>query len=305
MRIGKVSGRSSLIWATIGCIFAVDVVWLAFTRLSVERAGIVRAGAATGLLVAIAGFYAISRRSDAISRTAHVGAQWIAFSAVGVVLSYLVTSTHAPLVDHLLLSADLRLGFDWTGWTAWVDRNVVMHWSLAISYWLLFPEMILCLLWLPLAGSADELIGLLIVGALTTIAFSGFMPAIGHLPHASQVAQVIALRSGSLREIPLSHPEGLIAFPSFHIALAAILAYASRHTRWLFPLTCVLGVAIAISVPSEGGHYMVDALGGIAVAVCASAVIPSAWGIDSTMRDRYETSGQVGSRTRETIPAST
>jgi membrane-associated phospholipid phosphatase len=303
MHIRKVAGRTHLIWATIGCIFAVDVVWLSFTLLSVERTGIVRAGAATGLLVAIAVFYSISRRSDAISRTAHAGAQWIAFSAVGVVLSYLVTSTHAPLADHLLLSADLRFGFDWIAWTAWVDRNVAIHWFVAISYWALFPEMILCLLWLPLAGSADELIGLLIVGAITTIAFSGLMPAIGHLPHASQVAQVIALRSGSLREIPLSHPEGLIAFPSFHIALAAILAYASRKTRWLFPLTCILGVAIAISVPSEGGHYMIDVIGGFAVALFAAKVIPASWAIDPVPDTGYEIAERRMPASGETMPA--
>jgi len=268
----------------------------------VELSGIVSAVAATTLLSAIAVCYSISRRSDAISRAAHAGAQWIAFSAVGVVLSYLVTSTHAPLVDHLLLSTDLRFGFDWTAWTAWVNAHLAVHWFVAVSYWLLFPEMLVCLIWLPLAGSADELIGLLIVGALTTIVFSGFMPAIGHLPHASQVAHVIALRAGSMREIPLSRPEGLIAFPSFHTALAVILAYASRHSRWLFPLTCILGAAIVISVPSEGGHYIVDAIGGIGVALFAAIVIPGSWATDPAMEYCYEIADRREFLSEETTP---
>jgi len=303
-QIRSVTSRSLLIWAAIGCVFAVDVVWLSLSQLSVERYGIATAVVASALLTAIAVFYSTSGRSDAIARTAHASAQWIAFSTVGVVLSYLVTATHAPLVDHVLLLADLRLGFDWTAWTAWINAHLTVHWFVAVSYGLLFPEMLLCLMWLPLAGSGDELSGLLIVGALITIAGSGLAPAIGHLPHASQVAQVAALRAGTMREIPLSHPEGLIAFPSFHTALAVILAYASRRSHWLFPMTCVLGVAILISVPSEGGHYMVDAVAGIAVALCASAVIPRAWGIAPAIRYRYEATERAGSQSRETVPAS-
>jgi hypothetical protein len=297
------TNRSVVIWAAIGCVFAVDSLWLSLSPLSVERSGIATAVIATALLTVIAMFYTTSGRSDAIARAAHASAQWIAFSTAGVVLSYLVTSTHAPLVDHTLLLIDLRLGFDWTAWTTWVGAHVAAHWFVAVSYGLLAPEMLLCLVWLPLAGSGDELIGLLIIGALITIVLSGFAPAIGHLPHASQVAQVTALRAGTMREIPLSHPEGLIAFSSFHTALAVSLAYASRRSRWLFPMTCLLGAAIVISVPSEGGHYIVDAIGGIAVALCAAAVIPRAWASSLAVRQLHETSEPTRPRSRETVPA--
>lgn len=269
--------RGFLIWAIIASVFAIDVIWLTYSSLSVERAGVRTAVCGTGFLIAIAVFYGVTKRSEPIQRTAMAAAQCIAFMAIGAVLSYLVTATNAPLVDHVLLSADARLGFDWTAWAGWVDSRIGVHWFLAISYWLLFPELILCLMWLPLAGSADELIGLIIVSALITILCSGFLPAIGHLPHASQVASVKALRAGTMHVIQLSHAQGLITFPSFHTALALVLVYASRTSRVLFRITCVVTVCVLLSVPSEGGHYLSDMIGGVAVAIVAAAIVPRSW----------------------------
>lgn len=272
-QLRSVSSATVWIWSTIAGVLAVDVVWLSVSSMSVDWLGIARPVAATGLLGTIAVIYSVTGRSAGISRTAHAAAQWIAFSAVGVVLSYLVTTTRAPLVDHVLLAADLRLGFDWTVWARWLVAHRTVHWLLAVSYWMLFPEVLLCLLWIPLAGSANELLGMLMIAALITIACSGFAPAIGHLPHAPQVAQVIALRAGTMHEIPLSSPEGLIAFPSFHSALALILAYAARRSRWLFPIACAMTIAILISVPSEGGHYLLDVIGGALMVLVTIAAL--------------------------------
>jgi hypothetical protein len=290
--------RSILIWTIIVGVFAIDIVWLEFSALSVDSADAARIAETIATLILIAIFCAAIKRYGAVQRTAQTLAQCIAFLAIAAVLSYLVTTTCAPLADRALLSVDLRLGFNWTAWTAWVDSHASVHRLLAISYALLFPEMLLCLLWLPLAGSGDELISMLVISLLITIALSGFVPAIGHLPHAAQVPSVIALRSGTMRTIALSHTQGLITFPSFHTSLALTLLYASRRSPWLLPLTCMLTVAVLLSVPSEGGHYLTDMIGGVAVAIIAGAIVPRSWAPapGKTFRSNAFEFGRIASR---------
>jgi len=62
--------------------------------------------------------------------------------------------------------------------------------------------------------------------------------------------------------------KGVIAFPSFHAVLAVLFTYAHRHSATFAPMAA-LNAVMLVSIPSEGGHYLVDVFGGIAVAIVA------------------------------------
>jgi membrane-associated phospholipid phosphatase len=59
---------------------------------------------------------------------------------------------------------------------------------------------------------------------------------------------------------------GIVTFPSYHSAVAVILMYASWPYRWLRLVIVPLNIAVLLSTPFNGGHYLSDVLGGVAIA---------------------------------------
>jgi membrane-associated phospholipid phosphatase len=82
------------------------------------------------------------------------------------------------------------------------------------------------------------------------------------------VEDLVGLRHGSLPSLDMMLLKGVIAFPSFHAVLAILFTYAHRGSRVFVPVAVFNGLML-LSIPSEGGHYLVDVLGGIAVGLLA------------------------------------
>jgi membrane-associated phospholipid phosphatase len=121
-----------------------------------------------------------------------------------------------------------------------------------------------------------ELVWLYVLTLLLVIPISWVIPAVGawtyygvanltdayHLPHFD------ALRAGTMSKIVLMGVNGLITFPSFHTALAVILAYVTRGIKYVFPIFVALNILMIAATPTTGGHYFVDIVAGLAL-VCA------------------------------------
>ncbi|MEZ5842077.1 MAG: phosphatase PAP2 family protein, partial [Hyphomicrobiales bacterium] len=77
------------------------------------------------------------------------------------------------------------------------------------------------------------------------------------------------LRDGNPVLFALSQPKGLIAFPSYHVALGVIVTLAFRDMpRLLVPVALVNG-AMILTTPIDGGHHMVDGIAGAVLGVAA------------------------------------
>ena len=74
------------------------------------------------------------------------------------------------------------------------------------------------------------------------------------------------MRGGGPLSFDLSQLQGLISFPSYHTVLAVLLTYAHRRSALLPPIALVNGVML-FSIPSYGGHYLIDMIAGAAVAL--------------------------------------
>ena len=83
----------------------------------------------------------------------------------------------------------------------------------------------------------------------------------------SSLSHFELLRDGRMRDIPLRDMQGLIAIPSLHTVMAVLLVYAMRGTGILLPVFIVVNVAMLVSTPVDGGHYLVDVIAGVAMAL--------------------------------------
>jgi membrane-associated phospholipid phosphatase len=141
---------------------------------------------------------------------------------------------------------------------------------------------------LPLLGRcrrAAEAMCAFILSLLATTCISALVPAIGvydvlHLspadyPHfdpqgyAGTARDLPPLRSGTLRVLDLPQLVGVLTFPSFHAVSAVLYMWAFWPITWLRPFAVPWNVAMIIATPLGGGHYFVDVIGGVVVALLA------------------------------------
>ena len=240
---------------------------------------------AIGLLIAaflaLSQFYARIRQVDdgRIAETLHEAAILTACGPPLAALSYVVAASGRPLMDAHLEAIDIALGFDWKAWYEWVASRPVLDTALSVLYASSLPHIAVVLIATGLTGRvqrARELNRLLLWSALPVVLISGLMPALSAWVHhglglerAYHLDVVSALRDGSARELAVGQLLGIITFPSFHTVIAIALVWVSRGIGWLFWPTLVVNAGVLTSIPSAGGHYLVDILAGAAVAIGA------------------------------------
>ena len=87
----------------------------------------------------------------------------------------------------------------------------------------------------------------------------------------------MGLHDGTVRVIGDRHVEGVIQFPSFHMALAILLTYVTRGMPVLFLLFLEINTLLFISTPAVGGHHFADLWGGIVLALMTIFVVRKAF----------------------------
>ena len=68
-------------------------------------------------------------------------------------------------------------------------------------------------------------------------------------------------------------PAALIAFPSYHAALCLLVILAFSGSGLLGWTVLALNVGTLLSLPVQGGHYLVDILGGLLIGAAAIWVV--------------------------------
>jgi membrane-associated phospholipid phosphatase len=109
------------------------------------------------------------------------------------------------------------------------------------------------------------------VWALHTIPALGPLVDFGVTDRAPHVQTLLALRAGLLSR-DIRQDAGFVCMPSFHTIWALSLIWTHRDSRWTLPIVAPLNFVMLISLLSEGGHYLVDLIAGVAVAIGAIIV---------------------------------
>ena len=89
--------------------------------------------------------------------------------------------------------------------------------------------------------------------------------------YLDQLRDLPKVRDGSLRHLALTELAGIVTFPSFHAAAAALYLWAFWPVRWIGPIAVAVNVAMLLATPIGGGHYFVDVFAGIAIAAVSIA----------------------------------
>jgi hypothetical protein len=264
------------IWFALAAIAFVDAALCCAAGLSFSgwapRLSLTAAIASLGL------FYHWQRRDARIVALAHWTVAWIAFSIAGAILTYLAASRGAGWSDEMLVRLDRRLGFDWAHWFVFVNGHVALKLVLAFAYTSLMPQILLSVMhfsWRCREDRSCELLANSILALLLTAVVFALFPAMGPGTAVPELAKLYlvdltGLHDGTSSSFDVTKLDGIVAFPSFHTALAVLLTYAHRGGVLFCPVAA-LNAVMLVSVPSEGGHYLSDVLAGAAIAVMAIA----------------------------------
>jgi membrane-associated phospholipid phosphatase len=198
---------------------------------------------------------------------------------VGVILSYICATQDRPLLDEAFTRADLALGFDWMRFYGFVQEHGNFRLMLTIAYYSGLPQIFFSIVFLAHIRRDDrneELWWGCAIALILTSFLSGLFPAGGtlfyhqvglddavHLPH------FLALRDGHVTHFAFRELKGIVTFPSYHAVMAFLLVYAYRNL-YGFRYVLALNIAMLVSTPINGGHYLVDLLGGAAVTVVSA-----------------------------------
>jgi membrane-associated phospholipid phosphatase len=262
-----------------------DGAILAFSDFQLASRTVLLALGATLLAFGLAWFYGVRRPEPRIAGMAWSGARLVLFLLLAGLWDTFLTGLYPlPWRDAALAAADHWLGLHWLPMYAWLQVHPLLLQASWVFYGSLGMELMVLIFLLnhrSLFGDSDELFWGFAFTALATIVIGILLPAAGafvhyHLPiaaHTGYVAQMAALRDGALRDIHVSQGQGLVTFPSFHASLACLCAYAARHLRRWWPFALPWNLLVIASAPADGGHYFVDILAGILLALAVIALI--------------------------------
>jgi hypothetical protein len=260
----------------IGLLLAVDFVWASQIGLKISGAEI--KAALIGALLVIAVAY--RRRNRGRANMLEAVAWFFCFAATAAVLSYLGASCALPLQDETMERLDLALGFDWSAWRNALLERPALYRLLVVAYNTLFSQYLLVVIYFSKRDKfarIEELMLLMCATLVPTVLIAAIWPALG--PFAvhgvgdlAYLRDLLALRAGGPWHFESLAMQGIITMPSYHTVLAVLFTYAFRRTGLFGYAIATLNLAMLLSIPPVGGHYLVDVLAGGALALGAIAV---------------------------------
>jgi hypothetical protein len=278
------------LFAIVAAVIAVDAVWVSAIHFSLDGRAYALLTLLSMALVTGGTFYARIRPDIRLSTMLFGAAFLIAFSAAFSLLNYLLLTVAGPRMDDLLAAADKTLGIDWPAMMAFMVDYPRLDAALQLCYGSVLPQIAMLIIVLSIANHTDEVYKLslsIAIGAMLTVAFWTICPSFGafsvyNLPpnvagrlslaldrrYADELISLLAHGPGLIS--PTS-AKGLVGFPSFHGALAMLVAWYARHIRYLRWPVLAVNIAVVIATPIQGGHHVVDLLGGLVVALAAVA----------------------------------
>jgi hypothetical protein len=271
--------NTRLLWLLLLAMTVINVVWLWFQNMSVASRALVLIFLPILAILALAWFYTKVRKDRRLAQLANMTAVTLAFMSASCIMSYLTGTMQQPLIDPSLVTIDQAMGLDWLTMYDWVTARPLLHSAMRVIYMSLIPQIIILQIVLNFRGQlarAWECLWLFIIACLGCVIFSAIWPAVGAFSYfhvelnEPYVREMAALRSGTLKIIGNSGAmQGVVEFPSLHMALALLYPYAMRGVPVLFPVFVILDALVIMTTPAIGGHHFADLWGGAAVALAA------------------------------------
>jgi membrane-associated phospholipid phosphatase len=210
---------------------------------------------------------------------------------------YLAARSRVSLQDAALARFDKAIGIEVPAILHVITHVPWLTRTLAVSYDLLFPLMVLGVMlpaityrWTPV----KELIVGTSIGTILGAGMFALCPAIGpwavyhFAPSAQQQyceSLFLALRSPGIHVLS-PDDTGIICFPSFHVLLAILSGLALCSIKPLRIPAIVISFCVAISTLTTGWHYIADVLGGLTLAVISILIAKAYTRIETRIEER-------------------
>ena len=195
----------------------------------------------------------------------------VLFTNVVAPAQYVGVALGFPLVDEWLAAADAALGVNVPALVGWTAARPALTVLLAGAYLTLLPQFLLTLVALGFVHRdrsnlwefvfhfhvclAVTLLGVALLPAACAFTYYGFESLIDQ---SRFISHFEGLRAGTFTHIRFDNIEGLISFPSFHVAGGLIVTWAFRHYRWWLVPIAVLNVLLISATVMTGAHYAID-----------------------------------------------
>ncbi|MDQ1186138.1 phosphatase PAP2 family protein [Agrobacterium larrymoorei] len=296
------------VFSIICALFAVDLVLVAVKGVGVDVAGYSLSLAIGGGLLLLGHIYRSKKREERMAAALISASLFILFSICGSVFNYMFLPIQYPTIDHALIHIDGVIGYDWRSAVELVAHVPLIGRALFIVYMTSLPQLLLTIIILGFSGDYRRLQHFLltgVLGALAGIIFWIFFPSYG--PSAYQDLPEWVLETTPLAVTPDYGKEliqlggegptylspasvlGLIAFPSFHIFMAAMSVWFVPRYRFLVAVSIAINLTMIPAVLVQGGHHLCDIVGGM---LAFAFICPSArW-----LLDRMEADGHGSAR---------
>ena len=304
--LAAVSAPHPLLWLAAVLICAVDAVWLAAAGIALDPAAPLALAALVALLLAASAGLGAVKSEPTLRGMALASAALVAFTVPTAVLHYLAATLARPLIDADLARAESALGFDWPAWLAVLEAHPHLNRWLSLAYHSSGPQVALVVIVLAATRRLGRLwtyVRLFCASLLCVVAVSAVLPAAGAYSHYApgtmpggaietvgalwHLDALARLRAGTLDTLHLGAIRGLVTFPSFHVCLAVLTAWALAPVPRVGPLALGLNAAVVVATIGSGGHYLPDLLTGGAVAAAALALrrgrVARPWGGAASM----------------------
>ncbi|GJD74467.1 hypothetical protein CFIICLFH_2701 [Methylobacterium goesingense] len=274
------------LWGLALAVAVLDAVWLRRAGIALAPFGFSVAAALVAALLALATLFGPVLSEPKLRAMALASAALVAVTVPLAVLHYLTATWALPLADARLARAEAALGFDWPGYLAVLQAHPRLAWWLALAYHTSGPQVGLTVialsatlrvgrLWAYVRMFAVLLLAVVLVAALVPAAGpfvhyglvtvpDGSIETMGALWHLDALEH---LRAGTLRVLALEDIRGLVTFPSFHVCLAVLTAWALAPIPILGPLAIALNAVVIVATLGAGGHYLPDLLAGFMLSV--------------------------------------
>ncbi len=279
-------------WIVVGAMGAALALSLAVTGFSIDLMGLAVSVGYVGLYGGFAHANARStrRRDPQVMFVLGGTAQIVLITAIMTPLTYVAASTNLPMQDANLLAIDRALGLDWAAYVGFIDNHPMLAAWLNYGYTMIrWPIFAIPVVLAAKAsyGRIEEFTFAFGAALAVTTIVSALVPAIGvyqqigfdpatlkHINPAAYLDQLRDLpptREGVLRHLDLLGLGGIVTFPSFHATSAFLYAWALWPVRWLRPIVIAVNGLMLAATPANGGHYFIDIIAGVAIAVLAIA----------------------------------
>ena len=206
-------------------------------------------------------------------------------SAAGVMLSFSAAIACLPLQDVLMRKLDGLLGYDWRAYGEFAKSSALLTSLLRFSYFSIDWQPIVVVAVLAFRSDQRRMISY-IVSTIVALVFTAAIFSIAPVTTAwtygtindvhdaarlamndSWVSELERLRSGELRTISWGIIGAVVGFPSFHCIAALLNTWSLWHVRTLRLFWLPLNVALIASSLVHGGHYLVDLIAGVLIAI--------------------------------------